>query len=118
MEISRAIMAFSQSEKIKAGLIWTSQVIELLRGVPEAEKKGVEGVAGALIGMLAQEVSLAKTVAGQENWDEISAYIDRAGVMIQSGVAQEAVPHISQALSRATTIGHRTMTFLKEKSLL
>ena len=118
MEISRAIMSFSQSEKIKAGLIWTSQVIELLRGVPESEKKGVERVAGTLLGMVGHEVDLARTVAGQEGWDEISSFIEKAGVMIHSGVGQEAMPHISQALSRATTIGHRSMTLLKEKSLL
>jgi hypothetical protein len=118
MEISKAIMAFSQSEKIKAGLIWSSQVIELLRGVPEEEKKGVERVAGTLLSMVAHEADLAKIVAGQVGWDEISSYLEKAKVMIHSGVGQEVMPHISQALSRATTIGHRSMTFLKEKSLL
>ena len=117
MEISRAIMAFSQSEKIKAGLIWSSQVIELLRGVPENEKKGIQRVAGLLLGMVGHEVDLAKTVAGQEAWDEISSYLEKAGVMVSSGVGEEAMPHISQALSRVTTIGQRSMTLLKEKSL-
>ena len=32
MNAKEAIMAFSQSEKIKSGIIWTSQMLELIRG--------------------------------------------------------------------------------------
>ena len=38
MEVDKAIMAFSQSEKVKAGLIWISQVLEILRGMPDQER--------------------------------------------------------------------------------
>ena len=38
--------------------------------------------------------------------------------MIDSGVAPESVVHLTQALSQVTTIGHRSMSFLREKGLL
>jgi len=35
-----AVMAFSQSEKIKAGLIWVSQAVDQSVTLPELEKRG------------------------------------------------------------------------------
>lgn len=39
-----AVVAFSQSEKIKAGLIWVSQAVDQSVTLPEFEKKGAVGV--------------------------------------------------------------------------
>jgi hypothetical protein len=118
MEVKEAIMAFSQSEKIKAGLIWVSQTLEFLKGLPEGEKKGAEKVSHTLLHMIGHEVSLAKAVAGNNEWDEIEAFIDRAIIMVNSGVGEEATIHLTKALSKTTTIGHRAMSLLKEKNLL
>ena len=118
METKEAIMAFSQSEKIKAGLIWVSQILEHLRGVPDGERKVAERFTGALLGMIGHEVGLAKAVAGGPGWDEVTDYIDKADVMVHSGVGHEALSHISQALSRVTTIGQKSMTSLKDRGLL
>ena len=118
MEVKEAIMAFSQSEKIKAGLIWVSQTLEFLKGLPEGEKKGAEKVSHTLLHMIGQEVSLAKAIAGKNEWGEIEALIDRAIIMVNSGVGQEATMHLTKALSITTTIGHRSMSLLKEQNLL
>ena len=118
MKTKEAIMAFSQSEKIKAGLIWISQALELLNSVQENERKGGYRMANALINMVAHEVGLARAVVGGDQWNEIESLLDRAGIMVQSGVGHEAIIHISKALSNVTSIGQRSMTFLKEESLL
>ena len=60
MNIRETIMAFSQSEKIKSGLIWVSQAIELANGLPEPERQGAERVIKAIIEMVLQEIGLAK----------------------------------------------------------
>jgi hypothetical protein len=57
-------------------------------------------------------------VTGDVSWDEVLRHIDKAMVMINSGVAAEAVVHLTQALSQVTSIGHRSMTFLKGEGLL
>jgi len=111
-------MAFSQSEKIKSGIIWVSQALELLRGLPTPEKSGAEKTIKLKIDMIVQEIRLAKNVTGDPAWDDIEAVLDQAMVMINSGVAPESVVHLTQALSRVTSIGHRSMSMLKEKGLI
>lgn len=118
MKVKEAIMAFSQSEKIKAGLIWVSQALQLLNDLPEPEKQGSEKTGKAMIGMIIHEIQLGKNITGDVSWDEVIRHIDRAMVMINSGVASEAVVHLTQALSQVTSIGHRSMSFLKEKGVL
>jgi len=118
MEISDNIMAFSQSEKIKSGLIWISQALEMLQGLSDTERGGGAKIMSALLNMIVNEIQLAKAVAVGWEWDEIEPYIDKAVVMVNSGVGQEATVHLSMALSKVTNIGHQSMTFLKEKSLL
>lgn len=118
MKVQEAIMAFSQSEKIKAGLIWISQALQLLNGLPEPEKRGSEKTSKAMIDMIVHEIQLGKNVTGDVSWDDVSRHIDRAIIMINSGVAAEAVVHLTQALSQVTSIGHRAMSFLKEQGFL
>jgi len=118
MDTREAIMAFSQSEKAKSGIIWASQALELLRGLPTPEKPGAEKTIKLKIDMIVQEMRLARNVTGDTAWDDIEAVLDQALVMINSGVAPESVVHLTQALSRVTTIGHRSMSILKEKGLI
>ena len=118
MEIDKAILALSQSEKIKAGLIWISHTLSMLHGLPAAEKKGGEKVINALLNMIGHEIELAKSVVGDGAWEEIQPYIDKALIMVDSGVGHEATLHLSKALSKTTNIGQQSMTFLNEKKLL
>jgi hypothetical protein len=118
MTVQEAIMAFSQSEKIKSGLIWVSQMLQLVQGLSGPEKQGGERIVKAIIGMVCQEVRLSKTVAVDAAWDEVEKWLDQAMVMIHSGVAPESVVHLTKALSVVTGIGHRSMSLLKERGHL
>jgi len=111
-------MAFSQSEKVKSGIIWTSQALELLGSIPVPERSGAEKLIRLKIDMMIQEIRLAGNVTGDPAWEDIESILDQALVMIHSGVAPDSVVHLTQALSRVTSIGHRSMSFLKEKGLL
>lgn len=118
MEINEAIMSFSQSEKIKAGLIWVSQVLALLEGLPDVERRGGEKIIDAILNMIGHETKLAEAVVENDGWHEIEAYIDKALVMVNSGVGQEANAHLSIGLSKTTNIAQKSMSLLKEKGLL
>jgi hypothetical protein len=118
MKTDEAIMAFCQSEKIKAGLIWTSQTSELLLGLPEEQKKGAEKTIHVLLNMVFQEVHLAKALARHEAWSEAEPHIEKALIMISSGVGHEANVHLSKALSKITNIGQQSMSLLKDRDLL
>ncbi len=121
METRKAIISFSQSEKIKSGLIWASQSLELLNSLPEKDKQAGEKIIKVIISMIADEVNLARRQSDSEEdasvWGEVGKHIQMAVVMINSHVAYEAVFHLTQALPRVTGIGHRSMSSLIEKGL-
>ena len=118
MDVKSAVTALSQGEKIKAGLIWASQSIELLQGLGPVEQTGGIHVVKGLCGMIGNEVALVRTITGDPAWDEIQPLLERALVMIESGVPLESVGHLSGALSKTTNILQRNMTFLSESGML
>ncbi|MDX1709159.1 MAG: hypothetical protein R3274_11200 [Desulfobacterales bacterium] len=118
MKTAEAITTFSQSEKIKGGLIWLSQAVELYKALPEADKPGAEKIIKTLVDMVGSEILICKKAAPHELWPEIEKSIDTALVMIKSGVAHDAGYHLTQALTRVTTIGQRSMSILKDSGLL
>lgn len=118
MDSKQAIISFSQSEKLKAGIIWASQALNILQGLNGVEKRGAEEVIVLLIHMIGQEAKLAKSVSGDSLWDEVSPYFEKAVMMIDSGVGEEATLDLSKALSRVTNVGQRSMMVLREEGLI
>ena len=118
MDTRSSVIAFSQSEKIKAGLIWASSTVEMNSGLAEHDKTGSQQVIGALVSMVANEVQVAMKMAPDKRWEEALKHLNKALVMIHSNVAQEATFHISRALSQVTSIGQTAMTRLVEQKVL
>ena len=118
MQTDQAIKAFTQSEKLKTGLIWASQIAEVYVALPESEKPGAERILKTLIGMLASEIHIAKNAAPHETWLAAEKDVNTAQVMLNSGAGQDTGHHLTQALSKVTTIGQQSMTLLVEKGLL
>jgi hypothetical protein len=118
MEINEAITTFSQSEKIKAGLIWASQAVEVYKALSETDKAGAEKIIAAFVNMIGSEILICRKAAPNELWAEVEKSIDTAMVMINSHIAHEAGYHLTQALTQTTTIGQRSMSILTDKKLL
>ena len=118
MKPADAITTFSQSEKIKAGLIWTTQVIEIYKTIPEGDKPGAEKMIRAIVDMIGNEILICRKSAPNELWMEVEKNIDTAMVMIKSSVAHEAGYHLTRALTQVTTIGQRSMSILRDNGLL
>ena len=118
MQTNQSIKAFSQSEKLKAGLIWATQIIEVYVALPEHEKLGAEKILKILIGMIASEIHVAKNTAPHKIWLEAEKDINTALVMLNSGVAHDSGYHLTRALSKVTTIGQQSMSFLVDKGFL
>jgi len=118
MNVKEAIMAFSQSEKIKAGIIWISQSLEVLQALSGPERQGAERVIRLIMDMIVTEIHLARNLAGDAAWEEIEKGIEQARVMIDSGVAPDSVVHLTKALSQVTGIAHRSMSFLQAGGLI
>ena len=118
MQTDQAIKAFSQSEKLKSGLIWASQIVELYVALPDSEKPGAQRILKALIGMIGSEILIAKKAAPHEIWIAAEKDLNTALVMLNSGVAHDSGHHLTQALSKVTSIGQQSMSLLVEKGLL
>ncbi len=118
MNSNEAIMAFSQSEKIKSGLITIAGSLELLKNLPQEEKRGASRIIYMDLSMLGHEVGLAKVVTGHEEWDEVERFLNKAVAMFDSGIGEEALIHVARALSKVTNIGQQSMSYLKDSGLL
>ena len=118
MTDKEAIVAFSQSEKIKTGLIWLSQAIEIQKSLSEPERRGAEKSVRTLLSMIGREIQVARKVADDASWQDAEKHVDLAMVMMHSGVAHEAVYHMTQALSRVTVVAQRALTLLKGRGLM
>ncbi len=118
MKTKEAILALAQSEKVKAGLIWASQASDSLSGLPEEQRKGAAIIIQAFLRMISLEVALAKTLTRHASWNGIEGHIEKALVMLSSGVGQEAGLHLSRALSQVTNVAQQSMASLKERDLL
>jgi len=118
MQTDKTIISFSQSEKVKSGILWISNALQIAESLSLNEKKGAEKIISHMIAMISHEIKLAGMVSGLQAWTEIVPDMDKAVLMIDSGVSHEAVMHLTTALSKVTNIAQQSMTALKEDNLL
>lgn len=119
MKTREAIMGLSQSEKLKSGIIWVSQVLQVFEGMTDQERQGASKVVIPLLHMMAHEARLGMTLAeNSPGWEKIDKHLDQAVAMISSGVGPESVVHLTQALSQVTSLGQRSMSHLVNEGLL
>jgi hypothetical protein len=118
MKTKEAITALTQSEKIKTGILWVVQDLEVLAGLPEPERIGAERIIRTNLHMLYSEVMLAARLAQADVWEAVQKSVNDAVTMANSGVIQEVAYHLSHAVSQVTTVSQRCMTLLQEEGLL
>lgn len=118
MKTDQAIIAYSQSEKVKSGIIWISQCLDRLQGFGGDEKKGSEITIHLILNMIGHEINLAANMTNDKGWEEVKPHLERAMIMFDSGVGPEAGLHLSKALSKVTNISRRSMEYLRGEDLL
>ena len=118
MNISEAILSFSQSEKIKSGLIWASHLSEICESIPQNQRNGAEKILETLIDMIGHETRLTGNMIREKTWVEAGESINMALVMIRSKVPEESSFHLTNAISRVTSFGQRAMIYLQDQGCL
>ena len=118
MTEKEAILGFMLGERMKAALIVGAQMAMMIEGLAEHEKAGANKVFSTFLRTLYRDIGLAHKVVPEEDWAEIRRELDGGLVMVDSKVPHGAVNNLSRAISHATTISNRAMTFLKDKGLL
>ena len=117
METKQAIISFAQGEKVKSGLIWCSQCIQVAQNLPRDEKAGAVKLIRSLVAMITNEAQLARQASKDQIWLEVDKCLNTARVMIDSGVIEEATYHITQTLSQVNSISQKAMTHLVDNGL-
>ncbi|MDY6986585.1 MAG: hypothetical protein SWQ30_00860 [Thermodesulfobacteriota bacterium] len=118
MTEKEAILAFMMGERVKSALIVATQLAMAIEGFLDHEKEGANRVFSVFLRSLYKDLGLAHKVSPQEEWAEIRKELDSGLTMVDSKVSQGAIDNLSRAISHATTVSNRTMSFLKEKGLL
>jgi hypothetical protein len=118
MNISEAILSFSQSEKIKSGLIWASHLSEICESIPQNQRNGAEKILETLIDMIGHETRLTGNMIREKAWVEAGQSINMALVMIRSKVPEESSFHLTNAITRVTSFGQRAMIYLQDQGCL
>ena len=118
MQTREAIISFSQSEKVKSGLIWCSQCLQLALNLPPEGQQGAMQVVRSLLAMIVNESQLARQASKDKIWLEVGKSLNTARVMLDSKVEEEATYHLTQALSQVNRIGQQAMTELLNQGLL
>lgn len=59
MQTKQAILSFSQSDKVKSGLIWCTQCVQIIQHMSESEKQGGLRLLYSLLAGLVNEIQLA-----------------------------------------------------------
>ncbi len=118
MNAQTALGAFSHSEKVKAGIQWLSQCLAVFSHLSDADRRGAEKILRVMVGQIAGEIELAHRLSGDATWKEAARHVEKAIVMVASGVAPEAGFHLTRALSHVTSVGQRALTLLKQAGLL
>ena len=113
-----AILGFMMGERIKASLIIATHLAMVIEGLLDHEKGGANKVFSTFLRSLYRDIGLAHKVSPQEEWAEIRKELDTGLVMVDSKVSHGAMDNLSRAISQATTISNRAMTFLKDEGLL
>lgn len=111
------ILAYAQSEKVKTGIIWTCQIADQVAVMEPSERRHGVNLLKTLAHMIADESDLAGRLTGDRRWYEIGKNINMALVMIDSGVPQETVFHLTQALTQVTRIGGQAAANLENEGL-
>lgn len=117
MTPAEAVLGFSQSEKIKSGLVWAEHLLQQLEGLPAPQQAGAVPMAQALVALIAHEAQLARRRVPDKRWEAIQKHLDTALVMIRSGVPAEAPYHLTRALSEVTAIGSVCLGWLQRHKL-
>ena len=116
--MSEAILSFSQSEKIKSGLIWAIHLSEICESIPQNQRNGAEKILETLVDMIGHEIRLTGNMIREKAWIEAGQSINMALVMIRSKVPEESSFHLTNAISRVTSFGQRAMIYLQEQGCL
>jgi len=113
-----AIMLFQFSERVKSFLIVASRMVDGLKGLEGAELTGARGMFKHFLDAVMAEVRLAQNATRRQEFGDVSALLSEVSNLASSGLVDEAVRRLAEAISLTATCGSEALAFLQEKGLV
>ncbi len=118
MDTREGILLFQFAEKIKSELIIGASLLNQVRSLKDEERSGgTKVLLGYLEGLL-RELEVANHVLVSTSLKDLEQSIKVLIERVQRSEFEGAQHSFSEAISYATTSGHRSMTYLIEKNLI
>ena len=116
--VKEAIALFQFAERIKSFLIVASKMVDGLKGLEGAELSGAKDMFKRFLDAVMAEARLAMNATGRQEFGDVNALLSEASTLARSGLVDEAVRRIAEAISTVATCGGEALGFLKEKGLI
>jgi len=118
MGMREAITLFQFSERVKSFLIITSKMLDGLLGLEGDELKGARSMFERFLGAVMTEVRLAQNATRRQEFGDVNAMLSEVSSLARSGLIDEAVRKVAEAISLATTCGSQALAKLREEGLI
>jgi len=111
-------MLFQHSERVKTFLIVASKMVDGLRGLAGDELSGARGMFKRFLDALMAEVRMAHNATGREEFGDVNALLSEVSSLASSGLVDEAVRKIAEAISVVTTCGSEALDALRREGVI
>ena len=118
VESKRHILGFMYGERLKAALIVTGQLLDVLADLNERERPGGLKMFASFVRGVGSEMRLAANVMEAEDWKGLSGQLNLMEGYARLGQMEAARHELSRTLSRVTTLSGVALTSLKKAGLL
>ncbi len=102
-----AVVALMLGEKLKTGTIWVQQLIPIGDSLKSEQQHLFRDILGRFLSMLEREVYLGQQMIPSQSWMEMKKSLDKAVVMLNSGLTNECQYHLTMLLSQVTNLCQR-----------
>jgi len=117
-DVRDALVLFQHSERIKSFLIMASKMLDGLRGLEGAELSGAKRMFKHFLDALMTEVRIAQNTTGRQEFGDVNAMLSEVSNLAHSGLLDEAVRKVAEAISVVTTCGSEAYELLKREELI
>ncbi|MFP3867819.1 MAG: hypothetical protein ACLFUU_06620 [Desulfobacteraceae bacterium] len=113
-----AILGFHFADRLKAGFILASQLLDLMINLSDSEAAGARQLYLAYLRHLDQEVSLCQSLIGDQELVRVRTVLSGLTGMVVDGQLQDIQSHLTWMITIMTTYAQRAMEFLQQQQLL
>ncbi|OPX20769.1 MAG: hypothetical protein BZ151_01950 [Desulfobacca sp. 4484_104] len=113
-----AILGFHFADRLKAGFILASQLLEVAIHLPEPEAAGARQLYQVYLRALEQEMSLCQSVIKDPELLRVQTVLSGLAGRVADGQLKDVQAYLTWMITIITTYAQRSMAYLQQQQLL